>query len=395
MMAVFHFSISLLLIGLFFVIFSIPVSAETFDYGFEIKEIDVCKQYYDIIIKADKTKYACVKETSIKKLVNRGWGFDQFSISFDKKQPSLEGRITLLTAEKSLNSKELLLYMEISENADDISEQRVRILDHMRKGIQNTGSFIAIKTSYIDKEIPHMPIISDDGTVVFLDDTACGRIITLSDRISFLEYVDSMYYFMDESVTYDIAVNSAKIYSPRIGTDMSKPDGKEKVYDAFCMHNLVSDEDPKTIQKCMANYIKSDDWITQLYTPSYIGMSAPSPVGFAYFDGFMPIPKYCENTYEEKLTVQGPARVSEDNLIVYMDEKDCNDIFETYNPINNVQDTFSFCTFFLPYGGNVEKAINVMNEYAAQVKNGTIETGSRHIHHPVTVNEFYAMNYAN
>ncbi len=79
---------------------SVPAFAEDFAYDFTIEDSNVCKDSYVLLFKSNAVSYACVKESSADTLIDRGWGFVDFTLKYDEIQPGFESKTTIVSVEK-------------------------------------------------------------------------------------------------------------------------------------------------------------------------------------------------------------------------------------------------------------------------------------------------------
>ncbi len=80
---------------------------------------------------------------------------------------------------------------------------------------------------------------------------------------------------------------------------------------------------------------------------------------------FSPSEEYCNTNYDQGLVNNHYTNISKDSLFIYLNSDACDHV--TYQLSGNYSERFAefseYCMFYLPHGGNVEKAVNCMNYY--------------------------------
>ena len=178
---------------------SVSAFAEDFAYDFTIEDSNVCKDSYVLLFKSNAELYACVKESSADTLIDRGWGFVDFTLKYDEIQPGFESKTTIVSVEKIYNK--LYLIITLPHPSD---EYRTSAFVPLIKHFNRLPALPMVGVDYIDTSALNMPYISDDGTSVFWDEYACARLILLVD----VSYYDRFFMY-NEAQTLDISVDQS------------------------------------------------------------------------------------------------------------------------------------------------------------------------------------------
>ncbi len=245
---------------MFFVagVFATPAFAEGFSYKFEIDGSKVCNDNHKTLLKSsDKTKYVCVKETTHEKLVDRGYGFDSFSMNLSYHEPALSTESddpTIITMKKPELPKLPIMHTILLDEKIAKGETALEIIEHLHGFDQRLEQIMHIDYQGIpDPAFPYLPKISDDQSKVFLEDHVCSRLLLLDDRARAYDWHASFFSLLSEGLT----VNQA------IGFNPWHIEDKNGYYDDYCVYELEPGEDPKkyknacqTISNQMTGWVK-------------------------------------------------------------------------------------------------------------------------------------------
>ena len=359
---------------------SVPAFAEDFAYDFTMEDSNVCKDSYVLLFKSNGKSYACVKESSADTLIDRGWGFVDFTLKYDEIQPGFESKTTIVSVEKIYNRLHLIITLPHPSDEYRVSTFTPFIVHFALL------SFSILGVDYIDTSALSMPYISDDGTSVFWDEYACARLILLVD----VSYFDRFFTY-NEAQTLEESVAFARNEGSIAFFHSYEPNLEEFLYDKYCLHELSPGEDPSYIQKNMVNYVKSEDWVGKEYERSCAGTSICRLEIFTS-KGYTPSSRY-DDSFEPQVKVEGPAKVSDGGLRVYLDQKDCSSYFGHDDPITGSDRYHDYCVFDLPYGGNVGKTVNAMNTYVNKIKDGTWDPSHTISYSTPIFSDFYYKGY--